>query len=83
MKGIFIATICLFGLTACATEPMTPEQRAAVLQYMQIQNNQQQQRQNLWQEQQTLAASAAAARANQPVNCWTNVIGNQAFTSCQ
>ena len=82
MKSVILLVLAL-GLTGCAS--WTPEQRADFAARMQAWSAAQQQAQQIqYQEQMAnIRAAQAQTAANKPVNCVTNYVGAQAYTTCQ
>ena len=74
MKQVLIFVV-LLSLTGCASEPMTPEQRAIAMQYLMARAAQP-------PPPQPAPYYMPTTPSNPPVNCISNRNGNQTYTTC-
>jgi hypothetical protein len=77
-----LGLLAIAALSGCAPmQPLTHEQAQFALQALRAQQQQQQSQQQFWYQQQM-----EAIRANQPrpaINCTSQLIGNQVYTTCR
>jgi hypothetical protein len=88
MKRIAIVATAALTLAGCghfSTANWTPEQRAAYLAQLQRSLTEQQalNQRNYEIQMQSISAWGASNRPQQPTNCTTTYVGNQAYTHCQ
>lgn len=77
-RGKWVVLACVaVGLAGCASEPMTPEQRAFAAQYLLAQQANRPPPPQPYYMPTTPAPVQVA-----PMNCNSNVVGNSVYTNC-